>query len=79
MLVVDDELQLAEYVGEPLTNGYRITVRGDSQAALNLFQQYPDEFDLLVTHQTMPRLTGLELPREFRLIRPEVPVIICSD
>lgn len=79
VLVVDDELQLAEYVGELLEiNGYRITVRGDSQAALNLFQQYPDEFDLLVTDQTMPRLTGLELAREFRLIRPEVPVIICS-
>lgn len=79
ILVVDDEPMLAEYISDLLElHGYQPTIKTDSMQALKLFQEEPDKFALLVTDQTMPGLTGLELINQLREIRPEFPVILCS-
>lgn len=79
VLVLDDEAGLAEYVASLLVlNGYQVTVKTDSQEALNLFKQDPGKFALLVTDQTMPKLTGVALINQLRVIRPEFPVILCT-
>lgn len=79
ILVLDDELELAEYIGDLLAlYGFQTTIKTDSQDALSLFQEDPDKFALLITDQTMPKLTGVELIKKFREIQPEFPVILCT-
>ncbi|MCP4288726.1 MAG: response regulator, partial [Gammaproteobacteria bacterium] len=77
LLVLDDEPDLGEYLGDLLeTFGYLTTVMSDSKEALELFQQDPDKFDLIITDQTMPGMTGIEVVNAVRQIRPDMPVIL---
>ena len=79
ILIVDDELSVAKFIGDLLeSRGGKVTVLTDSQAALALFKQDPTAFDLLISDQTMPYLTGVELSQQILAIRPEFPVILCS-
>ena len=48
------------------------------KAALADFARAPASFHVLVTDFTMPELTGLELARAVRAIRPDLPIIITS-
>jgi DNA-binding NtrC family response regulator len=38
----------------------------------------PQRFDLLITDQTMPNMSGDALARDCRLLRPDLPIILCS-
>ena len=58
--------------------GYTIEVKTNSLEALNVFQHDPQRFDLVITDQTMPGLTGEGLSRELLRIRPELPIILCT-
>lgn len=79
ILVVDDEEMLAVYMSELVkNNGYKAHYETDSTKALNLFKQDPERFSILITDQTMPKMTGKELIDKLRAIRPELPVIMCS-
>jgi len=58
--------------------GYRVVSATDSRQALQLFKENPYNFDLVITDQTMPHLTGDMLSRELLKLRPELPIILCS-
>ncbi len=79
ILFVDDEKALVE-VGEELLAelGYEVICRTSSREALALFRLDPSRFDLIITDQTMPELTGVEMAREMLVIRPDVPVILTT-
>jgi CheY-like chemotaxis protein len=79
ILFVDDEEALARWgqlTLEPL--GYHVVACTSSTEALRLFQHAPQAFDLLITDQTMPGMTGEVLAREVWRIRPELPIILCT-
>ena len=79
VLIVDDEMAVAKLYGKALERqGYTVTMCTNSQAALALFRAEPQRFDLVLTDMTMPFLSGDELAREVRLIRPDIPVILCT-
>jgi len=79
VLFVDDEAALADIGRQVLERlGYRVTTRTSSLEALGLFKAQPDRFDLVVTDQTMPHLTGVELAREMLKMRPDLPIILCT-
>jgi len=79
ILVVDDEEAVAQMVKAMLENvGYQVTVRTSSVAALELVTENPGAFDLLLTDQTMPRLTGTSLAREVKALQPSLSVIVIS-
>ena len=79
ILFVDDEEILAE-MGKTMLErfGYRVTVRKDSTEALAIFRNQPAQFDLVVTDQTMPGMTGSDLARHVLQIRPDMPIILCT-
>ncbi len=79
ILLVDDEEALAE-MGQQLLHelGYEVTVKTSSTDALALFESHPENFDLMITDQTMPEITGLELAREVIRIRPDLPVVLTT-
>ena len=79
ILVVDDEKILADSMALILEKlGYRVTPRTSSTEALEAFRTKPDKFDLVITDQTMPNMTGAELANELIQIRPDIPIILCT-
>ena len=79
ILVVDDEAAIAKLEKQMLERlGYKVTSRVNSLEAVEVFKARPDDFDVVVTDMTMPHLTGDQLVRELRMIRPDIPVIICT-
>ncbi|MFH1742303.1 MAG: PAS domain S-box protein [bacterium] len=79
ILFVDDEELIVQW-GEKLLEdlGYRVTACTDSLEALKEFRAHPDRFNVVITDQTMPNMTGVELVRELHQIRPDVPIILCT-
>jgi len=79
VLFVDDEEVLATLGKRSLERlGYTVTLRTSSVEALELFKSKPQDFDVLITDQTMPNMTGLQLAEEVQQIRPDIPVIIAT-
>ena len=58
--------------------GYEVVAGTDSREALEVFRAQPERFDLVITDQTMPQLTGDKLAREILRLRPEMPIILCT-
>jgi signal transduction histidine kinase/ActR/RegA family two-component response regulator len=79
ILLVDDEEFLAAMTQEILEElGYHVLAMTDSTEALAVFRAGPEKFDLLITDQTMPKLSGTDLAQEVILVRPDIPVILCT-
>ena len=79
ILLVDDDADMLYSVGKLLERlGYRVAAHEKSVEALEVFQKDPDGFDLVITDQVMPSMTGLELAQRISGRRPDLPVILCS-
>ncbi len=79
VLVVDDESSIVSIQKVTLENlGYKVTVTTDSEEAWAMLAQQPEAFDVLVTDQTMPHMTGVELATKVLELRPDFPIILCT-
>lgn len=79
ILFVDDEELLVDIGREILLSlGYNVTATRSSEEALKLFKENPMQYDLLITDQTMPFLSGIELIKEVLKLRPKLPIILCT-
>lgn len=79
ILFVDDEEALAELGKEMLgTLGYVVCCKTDSRVAFEVFRDNPHDYDLVITDQTMPHLSGSELSMKMMEIRPDIPIILCT-
>ncbi len=79
ILLVDDDVSIAKLEKQILERlGYKVTMRLSSIDALEAFKAKPDTFDLVISDMTMPNLTGDQLAKELRMIKPDIPVIICT-
>jgi CheY-like chemotaxis protein len=78
-MIVDDEHALVALAEGTLAElGYEPVGFVSSLAALQAFRAEPNRFDLVLTDETMPDLTGTELAREIRQLRPEISIILMS-
>ena len=79
ILLVDDEKAAVDAIQPMLKNlGYQLTVRTSSIEALEAFHHKPNAFDLVITDQTMPNMTGKDLAKKIMSIRPDIPIILCT-
>ncbi|MEE8397871.1 MAG: response regulator, partial [Desulfobacterales bacterium] len=79
ILLVDDEPAMVKVYQSLLERlGYTVAVRTSSVEALEAFKAQPDKYDVIITDQTMPHLTGQMLSAEVMGIRPDIPVILCT-
>ncbi len=79
ILLVDDEQDITFMGKRMLENlGYKVTTKTDVSEALEEFKRDPDEFSLLVTDQTMPKMLGTELAEKMREINSKLKVIIIT-
>ena len=79
ILFVDDEPSLVDIGRKMLRHlGHEVIVRTSSLEALEAFRNNPDRFDLVITDKTMPQMTGFDLARKLKQIRPDIPIILCT-
>jgi len=77
ILLVDDEELVVRAVKNALSrNGFEVTAATDSLEALGILRRGAQKFDLVITDQTMPRKTGLEMAQEIMRFRPDMPIIL---
>ncbi|MEQ8189930.1 MAG: ATP-binding protein [Candidatus Eremiobacterota bacterium] len=79
ILFVDDEETIVA-IGEKFLKRFGCNVFGtvSSEEALKVFADRPCEFDLIITDQTMPGMSGIELIKKIKAIRDDIPVILCT-
>ncbi|MCP4755973.1 MAG: response regulator [Proteobacteria bacterium] len=79
LLIIDDEESLVKLEKRILEQcGYQVTSSTDSFEAIALFRKRPDQFDLVVTDQTMPKLTGAKMAQEMLRIRPDIKIVLVT-
>lgn len=79
VLLIDDDVDILESIQLLLSNiGYHVTAYSDPAKALEAFKQAPTEFDLLVSDQSMPKISGIAFLRVIRAEGYSIPAIICS-
>lgn len=79
VMYVDDDEALVFLVDRALTRkGFAVSTFTDPRLAAEALRANPKDFDLLVTDYNMPGYCGLDLLKEARLIRPELPVALAS-
>jgi PAS domain S-box-containing protein len=78
LLIDDEEIQIRSV--QPMLErlGYKVVAKKDALEALEVFKEQPNGFDLVITDQSMPHLTGRELAEELLRIRPDIPIILCT-
>ena len=79
LLVVDDDPDIAMMCKEGFELlGYQVHAFSSSNEALRFFRENHAAIDLVLTDQTMPEKTGIELAKEFLEIKKDLPIILCS-
>ncbi len=79
ILFVDDEQNLVDLGTAILEHfGYEVVAMTNSLEALDTFCANPQRFDMVITDQTMPDLTGTELSQKLIKARPGLPIILCT-
>lgn len=79
LLFVDDEEPICQLGYDMLKHlGYSVDVHNDPKQALASFKRAPSRYDLVITDNTMPGLSGVELADQLRQIRKEIPVILTT-
>ncbi|TCO83336.1 PAS domain S-box-containing protein [Plasticicumulans lactativorans] len=79
VLLAEDETIVASFLCELLEHwGLEVTLASDGLSAYRRFAADPFAFDVLLTDQTMPGATGVELAGRVHALRPQLPVIVCT-
>jgi PAS domain S-box-containing protein len=79
ILLVEDEKRLAVLGQRVLESaGFEVTAHTSSLQALEEFRSDPKRFDLLITDNTMPHMTGLQLVANVLAVRADVPILMVS-
>jgi len=77
VLIVDDDRAVSAFMRALLESwGITTTVANSAAEALSLFQRDSGAYDLVITDQAMPRMTGIELTRELLGLRPGLPIVL---
>ncbi len=79
VMLVEDEVHVAAMTAHALERlGYEVASCDDPQDALDIFNEHPEAWDVVVTDQTMPGLTGIELAQRMLERRPDLQIVLCT-
>src|SRR5215210_6087623 len=80
ILVVDDEPMVRALIARALTDeGYEVVAVADGRAALDAARGAAVRFDLVITNNYMPGLSGAELIARVRQDFPSLPILHVDD
>ena len=76
ILLVDDEPSLTLALQRLLVRlNYRVTTSNNAREAIGWCQKDSAQFDLVITDLSMPEINGLEVARQLRVLRPDLPIV----
>jgi PAS domain S-box-containing protein len=79
VLIIDDDEPILRSLQSALERiGYRVTATASSQEAWKIFRSQPEAFDLVITDQIMPRMTGIQLAENLLKSRSDIPIILIT-
>ena len=79
VLLVDDEKSIRSVTQTILTRkGFKVDSASDGKQALELFKANPGKYELIVTDQSMPKMSGVELTQAIRKTDPDIPIILST-
>lgn len=78
LLVDDEDIQVRTMTAMLERLGFQVVGKTDAREALREFRRLPEDFDLVITDQNMPRLTGEKLAGKILRLRPDMPIILCT-
>jgi DNA-binding response OmpR family regulator len=79
LLVIDEDKQVGPLLKTLLeTSGYEVTLASTGAEAMKNLRRDGRDFDLVITDQVLPDLSGFEIINELRKIKGEIPIIMCS-
>lgn len=79
VMYVDDDQALVFLIARVLTRkGFTVTTFSDPLEAQAALQASPEAFDIVVTDYNMPGYSGMDLLRQSKKIRPDLPVALAS-
>ena len=79
ILFVDDEESIVELARRSLRRlGYQVSAMTSSTEALDTFRAHPEDWDLVITDLSMPKMMGTKLAREILKTRSDIPIILCT-
>ncbi|EME68652.1 response regulator protein [Paramagnetospirillum caucaseum] len=79
ILLVEDSSEFGDMLMTALFRlGYEISVCDNPVDALGYVREDPAAWDMVITDQAMPAMTGAELVSGIKTIRPDLPCIICT-
>jgi CheY-like chemotaxis protein len=79
ILIVDDEDMVSSVLAQGLERlGYEVACCISAEEALSVMREAPDAWDMVITDQMMPGMSGQELAVCLRAEFPDLPVILCS-
>ena len=77
LLVVEDEEQnLVMFRDILVSEGYKVFTAREGHEALSKFEQ--EDIDLVITDLSMPGLSGLDVSKRVKELKPHIPVILLS-
>jgi two-component system cell cycle response regulator CpdR len=80
ILVVDDEPMVRALIARALTDeGYEVVAVANGRAALDAARGAEAEFDMIVTNNYLPGLSGPELIARIRQDFPKLPILHVDD
>ena len=80
ILVVDDEPMVRALIARVLTDeGYEVVAVANGRAALDAARGAKAGFDLIITNNYMPGLSGAELVARVRTDFPDLPILHVDD
>jgi len=78
ILVVDDDVLIQMATSDMVVDlGHEVLEAGSGRAALDLLQA-GEEIDLVISDQSMPGMTGIELATQIRGFRPDLPILLAT-
>ncbi len=79
ILLVDDEPDLVKIIKLVLERlGYRVIGVTGAEEALETFKLARNSYGLVITDKTMPEMTGFDLAKKIKQIRPDIPILLCT-
>jgi len=78
ILLVEDEPDILFVCKKGLLKRFKVDAFSASEEALKHFRQHYGEYELVLTDIRMPKLSGFELAREIRIIRPDITILFMT-